>query len=443
MNFEKLRTIFVDLTDVGGKEYFVLELDGLISYFVTKSKLFSLSDDWPFLQVIWLVERFLVKLKQRRCIFDIVQFESNASIWSTEPKVGLFRKVLFKHLAKFFHQENKQSAGERIFSFKSPLASDWLVFLNATRPTFVMTGEIAEENQNFAVYMTQRFRIPIAFINIDLEFKGNHLLGFITHGSRDCVDIGQDWNGVLNIEQPEQNTSCYEIAETRDGESLYSAVLQQISTTDQDFAKFCCLTITLQRHLSIEQRIFPDLNQKQNFSKQTDLFYKISLDYFDNFEYDELFCDFFDERLLQIVVKCFSLHLADVEIDKCLENPTKVAMLVEIDFSSIFEQDDFKEVFRFETTENASEKLSNQLFLEILSPVLSISDSTEGPEQSEGNYEVVSMAVKERHHWHALRELPTKEIVSSEFFFSFWIHFSFDMIVFREKGNENYKMAKS
>lgn len=128
----------VDLVgDFVGREIFIIDGDSLLLECFSNKKL----DFYPGFQVLhatYLVERFLQKLEQRRCVFEIIFFAQNAGLcipcgvdYALHNRYLLAREAIIQHLISVSHKETQCLRVRRLDSFQSPHFEAHLVNLGA------------------------------------------------------------------------------------------------------------------------------------------------------------------------------------------------------------------------------------------------------------------------------------------------------------------------
>lgn len=123
--------------DFVGREVFIIDGDSLLLECFSNGKL----DFYPGFQVLhatYLVERFLQKLQQRRCVYEIVFFAKNAGLCipcgvnrALHNRYFLAREAIVQHLSSISLQETLRLRVCKFESFQSPQFEAHLVNLGA------------------------------------------------------------------------------------------------------------------------------------------------------------------------------------------------------------------------------------------------------------------------------------------------------------------------
>ncbi|KAJ5340845.1 hypothetical protein N7541_009969 [Penicillium brevicompactum] len=133
--YHKLNSRVVDLVgDFAGNELFIIEGDSLLLHCFTNPKL----DFNPGLQVLhatYLVEQVIYKLRQRRCVFDIVFFAENAQCCippmadsGSHDKYLLAREAITQHLISI---QGQVSPPFQVLKFRDIRSRDFGAYLNS------------------------------------------------------------------------------------------------------------------------------------------------------------------------------------------------------------------------------------------------------------------------------------------------------------------------
>ncbi|CAG8433434.1 1777_t:CDS:10 [Diversispora eburnea] len=139
----------VDLVnEFGGSELFLIEGDCLLFDFLYDGERHLLDFNEPFvggqfLALIFLIESFMDRLKQRGCKFHIVFFEAQKEIWNFDPKFRIAREIVFSHL-KSYQNVTKIP----FFNFDNWESSEFTEYLKERRPLFILLGDGTTENFN-------------------------------------------------------------------------------------------------------------------------------------------------------------------------------------------------------------------------------------------------------------------------------------------------------
>lgn len=154
----KLKPRYVDVTESGGKEFFVIDGDSLLAHFAFNPKTFllQLADNspdyatlhpkpftWCPLHLIWLVERFIIDLYSRGAKFDIVFFACNKIIWGNDPSYLIFRSCAIRHLQGY---ANTESCQFNVWVMESWKSEDWSDLFCRRQPRFILISDGSTED---------------------------------------------------------------------------------------------------------------------------------------------------------------------------------------------------------------------------------------------------------------------------------------------------------
>lgn len=160
--YESLMPRHLDITNSGAKDFFVIDGDSLIANFILNpkiNKLYSLTDEekitllgpkagtWSPLQVSWLVEKFIMDLKNLGCVFDVIFFNIHMVIWGKNSQHLLFRNCMVRHLSVFA----KTHFNVHIIS--NWWCQEWQDYFDRYKPRFVLMGDGSTEY----IYITNYF----------------------------------------------------------------------------------------------------------------------------------------------------------------------------------------------------------------------------------------------------------------------------------------------
>jgi len=126
--YKALSSRIVDLVgDFTGDELFIIEGDSLLLHCFSNEKL----DFYPGFQVLhatYLIEKFLQKLQQRKCVFEIVFFAQNARLCipagvhsDLHDRYLLAREAMIQHLVSVSHRSKDCLRVQRFDDFESDL----------------------------------------------------------------------------------------------------------------------------------------------------------------------------------------------------------------------------------------------------------------------------------------------------------------------------------
>ncbi|CAG8479082.1 3193_t:CDS:2 [Funneliformis caledonium] len=141
----KCRHKYIDLVgDFGGSELFVIEGDSLLFKFLYDPESDFLDFSQPFcggqfLALTFLVENFLNKLKERKCVFHVVFFDDYQSLWNNQPVLRIAREIIIDHL-------KSQNTGVPIVNFKNWWSPEWNEYLANRQPLFTLVGDGSTEH---------------------------------------------------------------------------------------------------------------------------------------------------------------------------------------------------------------------------------------------------------------------------------------------------------
>ncbi|KAF9270868.1 P-loop containing nucleoside triphosphate hydrolase protein [Marasmius fiardii PR-910] len=178
--------------DYGGKEFFVIEGDSLLSMILDDSQL-ALGQDDPSFQILhayFLLEKLIHEFQSRDANFSIVFFEDNRhlSIATGQSRLrnnarALARKMMFEHL-------HKQELGLDIQVFQNPHDLEWRAFCARARPMFIMANDggsdtIHTELESARRVLARRFLLdisksglPFALMN-GAEYRDSSIVTFV------------------------------------------------------------------------------------------------------------------------------------------------------------------------------------------------------------------------------------------------------------------------
>ncbi|KAG7099904.1 hypothetical protein E1B28_001703 [Marasmius oreades] len=178
--------------DYGGKEFFVIEGDSLLSIILDDSQL-ALGRDDPSFQVLhayFLLEKLIYEFQSRDSNFSVVFFEENQhfSVKTSRSRFQnasrlLARKMMFEHL-------HKPDLGLDVKVFQNPGDPEWRAFCAHSRPMFIMvhdggSGSTSGELDSARRIIARRFlfdisRSGLAFALINgAEYRDSSIITFV------------------------------------------------------------------------------------------------------------------------------------------------------------------------------------------------------------------------------------------------------------------------